>query len=226
MNSIHPTAVIGNTVKIGFGNVIEPYAVITGNVSIGNNNWIGSHVVIGAPPEHRQYHPIPFKNFAPGRIIIGSRNVIHEHTSIQSPTKDVTAVGSDCFIMHGSHIAHDCIVEDWVTIAPTSVLAGHVYVQTKATLGIGTVIHQRLTVGAYALTGMNATVNLNVKPFKIVAGTPAKTLRLNTIGIERSGLPTGPWLEELNLEFSQWNLSLFPASVIELINKYIVATKN
>ncbi len=82
MNSIHRTAVIGENVRLGNGNVVEPYAVITGNVVIGDNNWIGPHVVIGAPPEHREHHPIPFINFNPGQIVIGSRNVIHEHASI------------------------------------------------------------------------------------------------------------------------------------------------
>jgi UDP-N-acetylglucosamine acyltransferase len=224
MNSIHRTAVIGENVRLGTGNVVEPYAVITGNVIIGDNNWIGPHVVIGAPPEHREHHPIPFINFTPGQIVIGSRNVIHEHTSIQSPTVGITAIGSNCFIMHACHVAHDCVIEDWVTIAPTSVLGGHVYVQARATLGIGTVIHQRRTIGAFALTGMNATVTRDVIPFMTVSGTPAKVLRPNSVGIERSSLPMGPWLEELSLDFSKWNLSIFPPPVIEIVNKFIQET--
>ena len=224
MNSIHHTAIVGEKVIIGTGNTIEPYAVITGNVSIGDNNWIGPHVVIGAPPEHREHHPIPFTNFKLGQITIGSRNVIHEHTSIQSPTDGITIVGSDCFIMHACHIAHDCVIEDGVTIAPTSVLGGRVYIQANATLGIGTVIHQRRIVGAFALTGMNSTITRNVNPFMIVQGSPAKVLRINGIGIERNGLPTGPWLEELSLDFSKWNLSIFPPSVVELVNKFTRAT--
>jgi UDP-N-acetylglucosamine acyltransferase len=225
MNSIHPTSIIGDNVKIGSGNVIEPYAVITGNVKIGNDNWIGPHVVVGAPPEHRGHHPIPFVNFKPGQITIGSRNVIHEHTSIQSPTDGSTMLGSDCFIMHGCHIAHDCTIEDEVTMSPSSVLAGHVYLQSKATLGIGTSVHQHRTIGGFALTGMNSTIISDVTPFKIVAGSPAKVLGTNTLGIERSGLLAGPWIKELDFDVSEWNLSIFPTPTIELVNRYLRITR-
>ena len=68
--------------------------MITSNVSIGDNNWIGPHVVIGAPPENREHHPIPFTGSKLGQITIGSRNVIHEHTSIQSPTDSITILGA------------------------------------------------------------------------------------------------------------------------------------
>lgn len=51
-NSVHPTAVIEGSVRLGKNNWIGPYAVILGEVEIGDDNWIGPHVVIGAPPEH------------------------------------------------------------------------------------------------------------------------------------------------------------------------------
>ena len=53
MNEIHHTAVIGDDVKLGIGNVIGPYAVIIGPCHLGDGNWLGPHVSIGGPAEIR-----------------------------------------------------------------------------------------------------------------------------------------------------------------------------
>src|SRR5438105_9878108 len=40
-NRIHPTAVVGDAVDLGEGNVIGPYAVVLGPCRMGDDNWIG-----------------------------------------------------------------------------------------------------------------------------------------------------------------------------------------
>ena len=53
-NKIHETAIIGENVKIGKGNIIGAYTVIYDNVEIGDNNTIGSFVVIGGDGETKR----------------------------------------------------------------------------------------------------------------------------------------------------------------------------
>ena len=48
-NNIHPTAIIGEEVKIGKGNTILPYTIIEGKVQLVDNNEIGHNVVICCP---------------------------------------------------------------------------------------------------------------------------------------------------------------------------------
>jgi UDP-N-acetylglucosamine acyltransferase len=48
-NEIHPTAIIGDNVKIGINNKILPFTIIYGPTEIGDNNIIGPNVIIGTP---------------------------------------------------------------------------------------------------------------------------------------------------------------------------------
>jgi UDP-N-acetylglucosamine acyltransferase len=205
-NVIHSTALISDSVSLGTGNYIGPYSVIDGETVIGDNNWFGSHTVIGTPPEHREHHtPDKIKNFS-GRIIIGSNNVFKEHFSVALPTaKENTSIGSYCFFMHGSHVGHDCEVKDHVTLAPYVVLAGFVKVGTSATLGIGTAIHQNCVVGGLAMVGMNSTVIDNILPLRLVAGSPARMLKMNSIGMQRKGIVKTPRISELIGNPIDWN---------------------
>lgn len=221
MNKIHPTAIIGPGVTIGESNVIEAYAVIVGNTQLGNSNWIGPHVVIGSPPESRAHHD-PLTNISgetSGRVVIGSRCVIHEHSAIQSPTLNVTHVGDDVFLMHGVHIGHDCYVGNGVTIAPTSVLAGHVTVAKSATLGIATVVHQHIKIGGLSMIGMNSTVVKHVKPFSLYVGSPARFLSLNEIGLSRAGISLDTIQHLVREPWEDWKISDFPENVLEFLTE-------
>jgi UDP-N-acetylglucosamine acyltransferase len=219
-NNIHPTAVIDKSVKLGSGNWIGPYVVIMDDVAIGNDNWIGPHAVIGAPPEHRSFHSGANPEAREGKIIIGSRNVIHEHAAIQAPTTGNTSVGDDCFIMHGVHIAHDVQLGNWVTIAPGTVLGGHSAVGDRATLGIGVAVHQYRRIGPLAMVGMHSTIVKDVNPFALVAGTPARFMKANSIGIERAGIPLGLWTTLISQPYSVWQISEFPDEVAEILHKW------
>lgn len=173
MSLIHATAVIEGDVQIGEGTSIGALCYIRGPVVIGKNNKIGPHVIIGTDGEHRTKPSV-------GRIIIGDNNEIKELTVIQRGTGDrETTIGNGCFIMDHVHIAHDCVVEDDVTMAPNIVLAGHVRILAKANLGVASIFHQFTTIGSHAMIGMGSVVTKDVPPFVLVKGSPAKYGRLN-----------------------------------------------
>ena len=110
MNNIDPTVVIRGKVEMGTGNEILPYSVLIGPLTIGDNNYIGPHVTIGTPGEDTRN---PRYDSSECRIEIGSDNIIREYTAIQKPGyRDVTRLGNKCFLMNGTHVAHDVIVED------------------------------------------------------------------------------------------------------------------
>jgi UDP-N-acetylglucosamine acyltransferase len=189
MNRIHPTAVIAADVELGTGNVIGPFAVLLGPCRIGDGNWIAPHVCIGGPAEVRGGpHPVGWGSEPTVHgVEIGDRNVIREFVTVNGGSEITTVIGSDCYIMSGSHVAHDCVLEDWVTITSAVRLAGHCRIWTRSNLGMGTVVHQRTEIGPGAMIGMQSMVRRDVDAFSLTFGVPARRMGINTVGLQRWG---------------------------------------
>lgn len=188
-NSIHPTAVIGAHVRLGTGNVIGPGVVLAGRVTLGDDNWLGAHVVIGSPPEVRGYpHTADWIDSADALgVAVGDRCVIREASQVHGGWQERTEIGDDAFIMNQCYIAHDCRLGDFVTTASHVAMGGHVRVGSRATLGLGTVVHQRRAIGAYAMVGMGSVVSRDVPAFVKAFGNPCRVTGTNTVGLQRNG---------------------------------------
>lgn len=81
-----------------------------------------------------------------------------------------------------SYVAHDCVIGDFVTFAPSVKCNGNVVVEDHAYIGTGAVIKQGLpgkplVIGSGAVIGMGAVVTKNVAPGAVVVGNPAKELK-------------------------------------------------
>lgn len=79
-------------------------------------------------------------------------------------------------------VHHDCIIGDYVTLAPGARCNGNVHVQDHAYVGASAVIRQGtperpLVIGEGAVVGMGAVVTKDVVPFTTVVGNPARVLR-------------------------------------------------
>ena len=188
MNTIHPTAIIGDSVVIGTGNTIGPYAVILGNVKIGNDNWIGSHAAIGGPAEIRGADlPASWQMRGEhGQISIGNNTVVRESCVIHAGYFSGTRIGDDCYIMNQAYVAHDCTLGDQVTLSSHVALGGHVAVQKGANLGMGAVVHQRRVIGAMCMIGMGSVVTRDINPYSKAFGNPARVMGSNRVGMERA----------------------------------------
>lgn len=202
MNRIHPTAVLGPGVELGDGNIVGPYTVIRGPAALGDGNWIGAHVTIGSPAEERDGpHPGWDDEPAGAGVRIGSGNRIREYVSVHQGTHRETVLGDGGYLLRGSHVAHDCLIGDSVTLASNVVLGGHVHVWSLANLGMGAIVHQRVRIGPGAMVGMGAAVRREVGAFTVSVGNPARVAGLNVVGLTRLGLAEDtidqlePWLK-------------------------------
>lgn len=72
-----------------------------------------------------------------------------------------------------SYVEHDCIIGDFVTLAPGAKINGNITIGDHAYIGAGAVLRQGIEIGAGATIGMGAVVTRDVPPGITVIGNPA-----------------------------------------------------
>lgn len=86
-------------------------------------------------------------------------------------------IGQHVILNNNASISHDCVIEDFVTVAPCATVTGHVHLGYGAELGANCTILPRIRIGRGALVGAGAVVTRHVAPNTIVAGVPAAVIR-------------------------------------------------
>ena len=188
---VQPYTIIEDQVVIGPGCVIGPHCVIGAGTRMGANNRTFSGAQIGVPPQDLKH-----LHDSVGRTVIGDDNVFREMVTVSSGTvynveeagKKATTIGCNCLFMACTHVAHDCHLGDRVIMANGTALAGHVTVQTGAILGGLVGIHQFCVIGTMSFVGGMSRVSMDVLPYMIMEGHPARCFGPNTVGLERNGL--------------------------------------
>ena len=202
MATIHPTAIVAPGAELAGSVVVGPYCCIGENVVIEEDVTLISHIVvagrtrigagtrifpfasIGHEPQDLKYRG------EPSELIIGRRNTIREHVTMNPGTTGgglVTRVGDNGLFMVGVHVAHDCQVGDNVIMANNATLAGHVVIEDHAFLGGLSAVHQFVRVGRHAMVGGMSGVEHDVIPYGLVMGDRARLSGLNIRGLQRRG---------------------------------------
>ncbi len=185
--SIGPFCSIGPNVTIGQGTVLDNNVSISGHAIIGRENRLFPGVVIGAEPQDVSYKG------SPTQVIIGDHNVFRECVTVNRGTEKedgITSVGSNCYFMACSHVAHDCKVGDYVHTANNCLLGGHVHVGDHVNLSGSVAIHHFSTIGSYAFVGGLSRVVQDIPPYLIAEGSPARARAINIVALKRNGFQT------------------------------------
>ncbi|MFO0895309.1 MAG: acyl-ACP--UDP-N-acetylglucosamine O-acyltransferase [Phycisphaerales bacterium] len=204
MSHIHPTAVVDPSARIGRGVRVGPWCVVGRDAEVGDDSELVSNVVLGpwtVLGRENVIHPFAVVGGDPQdrkfqgemtRLEVGDRNQIREHVSIHRGTGlggGITRIGSDNLIMGVVHIAHDCLIGNGTIIANNAMLAGHVKVDDYANIGGGAGLHHFATVGTLAFVGAMSRCSIDIPPFMIVEGVPAKVRGHNHVAMRRRGWP-------------------------------------
>ncbi|MBC6403024.1 MAG: acyl-ACP--UDP-N-acetylglucosamine O-acyltransferase [Hyphomonadaceae bacterium] len=181
---VGPLCVVGPNVKLGKNVRLVSQVSLAGDTKIGADCELYPFVSIGHPPQD-------FKHGGGDvRIIIGERNVFRELVNIH-PGSDAgrrdTFIGNDCYMMVGTHLAHEGIMGNNVVISNGAQIGGAVAIGDHAILGGLCAIHQHTRIGTHAFVGGMATVTTDVIPFGSVVGNMAHLAGLNIIGLKRRG---------------------------------------
>ena len=118
------------------------------------------------------------------RSLLGEGSVVMAGVCINTNT----TIGKHCIINTSSTIDHDCIIEDFVHIAPSSALAGGVEVGEGSFIGLGAFIIQGVKIGKWCVIGAGSVVIRDVPDFSVVAGVPAKFIKINERSNEEENL--------------------------------------
>ncbi|MBE7711655.1 MAG: acyl-ACP--UDP-N-acetylglucosamine O-acyltransferase [Cyanobacteria bacterium SIG31] len=201
-SSIHPSAVIHPSAEIGEGVIIGPNVVIGEDVKIGNgtriianayiefaeigeNCTISPFATIGSEPQDLGYKGEKTK------VIIGNGTIVKENVTIHRAAACgdyTTRVGSKCLLMVGSHIAHNCVIEDQAILANLVTLGGHVHVGFGAFVGGMSVFHQNIRIGSMAIVSGFSASRQDILPYSKCDGRPAVPRGINVIALKRRGV--------------------------------------
>ena len=200
---IHPSACIGANAVLGAGVVVGPFAVIEDGAVLGDNCQVGAHAVVHSNVrmgEGNILHPhavlgglpqdLSFKPQSISWLEIGDRNEFREGFTAHRATvvEGATRIGSNCYFMNNSHVAHDCTVGDKTIFANNVAIGGFVEVGNNVFMGGAVVVHQFCRIGSYAIVQGTTGINMDVIPFMLIGGRPAKHYRLNIVGLRRAGI--------------------------------------
>ena len=179
---IGPFTFIGKNVEIGDNSIIENNVHIFDDCKIGKNVKIQSSTVINSssfgPKRNENNELETFPNL--GSVIIEDDVEIGANTSILPGILENTVIGigskiSDhVYIGSGMKIGKHCMITGHTYFGGSSILEDFVYVAP------GSIVRNGIKIGKYAFVGMGSIVTKNVKSNTTVIGNPAKIIKKNS----------------------------------------------
>lgn len=165
---IGPYCVVGPNVTIGPKTVLVRRVSVMGRTRIGSDNVFQEGCVLGADPQDLKYAG------AATMLLIGHRNHFGRNVTAHIGTEVggfLTRIGDDNVLGDGSHVAHDCYVDDGTTLGRYAMLAGHIRVQTGAVVEDFAGVHHFVTIGRHARVGSMTPVRRDVPPYTYFIGS-------------------------------------------------------
>lgn len=182
--SIGPYCTIGPNVSVREGCRLHGHVNVTGYTTIGPRTVIYPFASLGTPPQSVNYRGEQTK------LVVGADCDIREGVTINTGTaqdRGITTVGDKCFLMVGSHVAHDCKIGNNVVFANNAVLGGHVTVGDNVVFGGNTAVRQFVRVGEGAMIVGLSGVRADIIPWGMAQGPLAHVIGINVVGMRRSG---------------------------------------
>lgn len=182
--TIGPNVTIGEDVEIDEGANIIANCYIE-HTTIGRRCTISPFSTIGTAPQDLSYKGEKTK------VVIGDDTIIKENVTVHRASNSgdlTTRIGNKCLLMVGSHVAHNCVLEDEVIMANLATIGGHVHIGFGAFLGGMTVFHQNIRIGDMAIVSGFAASRQDLLPYTKYDGRLAHPVGINVVALKRRGI--------------------------------------
>lgn len=93
-----------------------------------------------------------------------------------------TSIGKNAILNTSSSIDHDCVIGDFVHIAPGATLSGGVRIGNETHVGSGARIIQYLSIGQRCTIGAGSVVIKSINQRGTYVGSPARNIKLKRLG--------------------------------------------
>ncbi len=150
-------------VTLGFSKPKQKKALISKLTAIGHKNFV------------TLIHPLAWIS---SRVQIGKGSIIYPGVHIDV---DVS-IGDFCLFNKLATIGHDTEIMDFVTLSPSVNIGGFNNINSGVEFGINSASIQYINFGEWAIIGGGSMVIKDVPDNVVVAGVPAKVIRLNNNG--------------------------------------------
>jgi UDP-N-acetylglucosamine acyltransferase len=151
---------------------IHQTAVIGPNVEIEDDVYIGPHCIIGFPAEWKG------REAEDKGVLIKKGARLTGLVTVDSGVERRTVIGVDCYLMKHSHVGHDAMLANGVTVSCGAKIGGHAVILHGVNIGLNAVIHQKQYIAEGCMIGMAAVVTSRLisSPFKTYVGNPAREI--------------------------------------------------
>ena len=173
---------IGSNSCIGPNVLIHKNVIIHDNVSISNaiikdNCIIKSGVRIGGDGFGFEMNTRQ-KIFHSGKVVIGTNSSIGSNTTVDRAVFDTTTIGDYANIDNLVQIAHNVTIGNYAVIAAQVGVAGSTNIGNYVKIGGQAGISGHLDIGDNVTIAAKSGVTKNIPNNEIVAGFPAKNIKL------------------------------------------------
>ncbi|MDE6347984.1 MAG: acetyltransferase [Bacteroides sp.] len=124
-------------------------------VSIGNNGIRKRIAESLQVPFGKACHPSAILS---GEAVIGDGTVVMQGAIVQSDAR----IGRHCIINTGASVDHECVIEDYVHVAPHCTLCGNVSVGEGTWMGAGSIAVSGVKIGKWCVIAAGAVITQDV----------------------------------------------------------------
>lgn len=181
---VGPGVVVEADVEVGAGSELLAGTVLHDGSRVGQRCRVGPYAVVGGLPMDSHFA-------GEGTLAVIEDDVtVREFVTVHRATGPgaQTTVGAGTLLMSYAHVSHNTRVGRGCVLTTAVQLGGHSEIGDHAVLGSNALIHQFCRVGEYAMVGGASAGNMDVLPFTMARGNPARHYRLNRVGLLRHGI--------------------------------------
>ena len=185
---IHPRCTIGR-VTIDEGCTIHSGCIIYSKTLIRKNTYIEANTVIGAAGMMWVWNGnerVFLEQL--GSVVIGQNCKIGSNiTIVRGSANEITEIGNDVCMAHGTKIGHGCKIGDQVHFANNVSVGGSVLVATNSFLGCGSTVSPRVNINESIILGAGSCLVKSTNVSGVYVGVPA--IYKKAIQNSHSGVP-------------------------------------